>query len=213
MTDTELNQTALEAWKEAIEITETTDGWKDEKKNDQGDVVVSKKNKKGKKIYRVIAKIPIGAEKLIEYMKDTDKICQWNTTLVKHEILKKVDDKTTISYQITTEGGGGVVSSRDFVFLFRSDYRENGDYVQGGTSIEYPSAPKNSKIVRAWNGPGAQIIRPVSDTECTFIWLMDCEYKGWIPSSILDIAMPIAQLQFVECVRKLVININNGKAP
>jgi hypothetical protein len=32
---------------------------------------------------------------------------------------------------------------------------------------------------------------------------MDCEYKGWIPNSILEIAMPMAQLQFVECVRKL----------
>ena len=43
-----------------------------------------------------------------------------------------------------------------------------------------------------------------NENVCEFIWLMDCEYKGWIPSSILDLAMPMAQLQFVESVRKLV---------
>ena len=69
-------------------------------------------------------------------------------------------------------------------------------------------------LPRAWNGPGAQIIRPVSDSpeECEFVWLMDCEYKGWIPSSILDLAMPVAQLQFVGCVRQLAENIKAGKA-
>ena len=34
-------------------------------------------------------------------------------------------------------------------------------------------------------------------------WLMDCEYKGWIPKSVLEIAMPYAQMQFVESVRDL----------
>ena len=60
-------------------------------------------------------------------------------------------------------------------------------------------------FLRAWNGPGAQVVRPVpgDPNSCEFIWLMDCEYKGWIPNSILEIAMPMAQLQFVECVRKL----------
>ncbi len=66
---------------------------------------------------------------------------------------------------------------------------------------------------RAWNGPGAQIVRPVASSpdECEFIWLMDCEYRGWIPSGILDLAMPIAQMQFAACVRKLAKDIKEGK--
>ncbi len=34
-------------------------------------------------------------------------------------------------------------------------------------------------ISRAWNGPGAQVVRPVpgDPNSCEFIWLMDCEYK------------------------------------
>ena len=66
---------------------------------------------------------------------------------------------------------------------------------------------------RAWNGPGAQIIKPIpgEPDACQFVWLMDCEYKGWIPASVLELAMPVAQLQFVDCVRKLAGNIKAGK--
>ena len=39
-----------EAWDEAWEIVNTEDGWKEEKKNSHGDVVVSKKSKKGEGI-------------------------------------------------------------------------------------------------------------------------------------------------------------------
>ena len=38
---------------------------------------------------------------------------------------------------------------------------------------------------------------------CKFVWLMDCDYKGMIPSSIIDIAMPSAQLQMIDCINKL----------
>ncbi len=117
-----------------------------------------------------------------------------------------------ISYQVTAEGGGGIVSSRDFILVFKSDYKD-GAYVQGGCSVEYPGAPKSSKIVRAWNGPGAQVVRPIPGEEdkCEFVWLMDCEYRGWIPSHILELAMPVAQLQFVECVRKLAKDVKEGR--
>jgi len=49
------------------------------------------------------------------------------------------------------------------------------------------------------------MILPVTGdaNSCTFIWLMDCDYKGWMPQSVLDIAMPIAQTQFIDCLKKL----------
>jgi len=49
------------------------------------------------------------------------------------------------------------------------------------------------------------MIAPVAadPNSSTFIWLMDCDYKGWMPQSVLDIAMPIAQTQFIECLKKL----------
>ena len=40
--------TVDEAFNEAFEILYSEEGWKEEKKNDEGDIVVSKKSKKGK---------------------------------------------------------------------------------------------------------------------------------------------------------------------
>ena len=113
-----------------------------------------------------------------------------------------------------------MVSARDFVYASKKGY--NGQvFVMGGKSVEYKDAPKSSKIVRAVNGAGCQMVSPTEDPNvCEFVWLMDCDYKvrekhshllcftrvfiqGWMPQSVLDIAMPIAQTQFIECLRKL----------
>ena len=48
--DSELLSLVDEAWDEAWEIIIEEEGWKEEKKGDHGDVVKSKKNKKGKNI-------------------------------------------------------------------------------------------------------------------------------------------------------------------
>ena len=106
---------------------------------------------------------------------------------------------------MTSDGGGGMVSSRDFVYAAKTGYK--GDvFVMGGRSVDYKDAPSSSKIVRceslppvcklwmtslifvclsrrAINGPGCQMILPVAGdaNSCTFIWLMDCDYKGWMP--------------------------------
>ena len=78
-------------------------------------------------------------------------------------------------------------------------------FISAGCSIDYPDAPQDSKIVRAWNGPGGQMIKPIAGeaNKCELYWLMDCEYKGMIPASVLSLAMPLAQLQFIECVREM----------
>ena len=59
--------------------------------------------------------------------------------------------------------------------------------------------------MRTVHGPGCQIVQPVvgEPGKSKFIWLMDCDYKGMIPSSIIEIAMPSAQLQMIECIKKL----------
>ena len=52
--DAELLQIVTEAFNDAYDILYSEDGWKEEKKNDEGDVVVSKKSKKGKSYKLVI---------------------------------------------------------------------------------------------------------------------------------------------------------------
>ena len=41
--------------------------------------------------------------------------------------------------------------------------------------------------------------------QCEFIWLMDCDFKGSLPGSVVDIAMPMAQFTFANCIRNLVM--------
>ena len=54
MQDAELLQIVTEAFNDAYDILYSEDGWKEDKKNDEGDVVVSKKSKKGKSYKLVI---------------------------------------------------------------------------------------------------------------------------------------------------------------
>merc|ERR1712032_435506 len=190
MSQAEFIKQASEAWEEAIKIAESTTGWKEEKN--------------GKKIYRCKATVAAPPALLIEAMRDTDKVVDWNKTLLQSKLLKRINDEFSITYQVTSDGGGGMVSSRDFVYCAKTGFK--GDvFVMGGRSVDYKDAPSSSKIVRAINGPGCQMIAPVAGdpNSSTFIWLMYCDYKGWMPQSVLDIAMPIAQTQFIECLKKL----------
>lgn len=41
----------------------------------------------------------------------------WNPTLIESKIIKRIDSNTDIAYSVSTSGGGGIVSSRDFVNL------------------------------------------------------------------------------------------------
>jgi len=194
-----------DAWEEAVEIAKSEDGWKEEKNDKKtGDTVESKKNKKGRKIYRCKARINIPPKLLIAAISDTDSVTTWNTTLTEAKLLKTLNDECAISYQVTCDGGGGMVSARDFVYASKKGYMGEV-FVMGGLSVDYKDAPAPSKIVRAVNGVGCQMVTPCAEDQnmCDFLWLMDCDYKGWLPQSVLDIAMPSAQVQFIECIRKM----------
>ena len=53
-------------------------------------------------MYRIKVIIDTSAEKLIAAFENSDDITKWNTTLSKHQILKKFDNtNATISYQVT----------------------------------------------------------------------------------------------------------------
>jgi len=201
-TDAELLSIVTEAFNDAYDTLYSEDGWKEEKKNDEGDIVMSKKSKKGKKIYRITAIIDCDAKKLSQKLADTRDLTTWNKTLVKHQQIKKVNDQVNVTYQVTA--GQGPVSSRDFVLVFKSEWR--GDvFVQAGRSVEWPNAPTSKGAVRAENGPTGTVVKPLPGGKTEFRWLMDCDYSGWIPAGILNMAMPIAQMDFAGSVRKLAL--------
>ena len=158
-------------------------------------------------------------------------------------MLEKITNNIAITYQVgkhvlkiptacpmsnnkvTTDAAGGMVSSRDFVYLYKIG-EEGSSWVMGGKSTEYSEAPARGGIVRAVNGPGLMMVTPeqVSASDagvwwsvslsyvtlycqdpdwCQVIWLMDCEYRGMMMQKILDLALPIAQTSYMECLRIL----------
>ena len=113
----ELHKTVDSAFEEAYELILSEEGWTEVKRNECGDVVVTKINKRGKPIYRVRGVIDIAPEKLIPALQDVGNTTTWNDTLTKCEIVSELSDNVKISYQIT--GSQGPVSSRDFIMIFK----------------------------------------------------------------------------------------------
>ena len=203
VTDEQIVELVSAALESAMELANEEDGWKVVKEEGEA-TVKSKKNKDGRKVWLCTALVDISPKDLWAKLLDTDNLTSWNTTLTESKTIKKLDGDVKVSYQVTTEGGGGIVSARDFVYGSKT-VEKNGTFTMGGMSVEVADKPEQKGRVRAVHGPGCQMVQPVEGEsgKSNFIWLMDCDYKGMVPSSIIEIAMPSAQLQMIECISKL----------
>merc|ERR1711990_675974 len=172
----------------AVGILNDKDGWKVEKEKD-GATIKSKKNAQGRKVWMCEVVTPVPASKLWAKLQDTDSIASWNTTLTESRVLRHIGD-VKISYQMTTEGGGGLVSARDFVYGSKSEVRD-GLHIMAGCSVNLADQPEVSGRVRAMHGPGCQTVQ-AEGNGCRMI-----------PGSVVELAMPAAQLQMVECIMGL----------
>ena len=114
-----LQDTAFSAFEDAYNLMENNTDWKEVKKNEVGDTVVTRKNKNGKNIYRINAVIDIAPETLINTLRDFKKQTTWNKTLTKMDVLSDISEDVKVTYQVTSEGGGGIVSARDFVLVIK----------------------------------------------------------------------------------------------
>eukprot|EP00092_Neocalanus_flemingeri_P008832 GFUD01009506.1.p1 GENE.GFUD01009506.1~~GFUD01009506.1.p1 ORF type:complete len:208 (-),score=79.00 GFUD01009506.1:121-744(-) len=202
-TDEQIVEMVSAALEYAMELASEEDGWKMEKEQENATVKI-KKNKEDRKVWLCTATVNIAPKDLWDKLLDTDNLTAWNTTLTESKTIKTLDGDVKVSYQVTSEGGGGVVSARDFVYGSKILVKD-GIFAIGGMSVEVSEQPEKKGCVRAVHGPGCQIVKPVEGEagKSKFIWLMDCDYKGMIPSSIIEIAMPSAQLQMIDCISKL----------
>ena len=57
------------------------------------------------------------------------------------------------------DAAGGLVSSRDFVYLYMIG-SEGAAWVMAGQSVDCEDAPSSGSFVRADNGPGLQMVTP-----------------------------------------------------
>ncbi|KAI9564628.1 hypothetical protein GHT06_008369 [Daphnia sinensis] len=200
--DDELARKALESFEEALS-TINSDGWKIEKQTPEGDVVHSKFIRRNHKIFRITGTVDIPPKLLFDELdRNIENVPSWNPTLLECRTLKTVNEKVSISYQLAAEGGGGIISSRDFINLRYCEVRD-GVYICAGTSIVFPEMPAQKGYVRGENGPGCWVMTPIPNepNKCVFQWLLDTNLKGWIPQSIIDTALSFAMCDYLRYVR------------
>ncbi|XP_071442814.1 steroidogenic acute regulatory protein-like isoform X2 [Hetaerina americana] len=219
----EYKKKGREALRDAWRLV-NSDGWRLEKKGsddkeggDALDEVCSMhlSSPKGKKIYRLKGRVELPPKFLLnELFFRIDNVPNWNPTLIESYRIQAVDDHTDISYQVTAEGGGGIVSSRDFVNLRHWDVVE-GSYVSAGLSITHPDKPPQKKYVRGENGPGCWAMSPIPGEpgSCTFQWLLDTNLKGWLTQYVVDGALTVAMFDYIRHIRLYAKWLNSSQGP
>ena len=102
-----------------------------------------------------------------------------------------------------TAGQRPFVSQRDFTFLV-SSVMEDGVWVAGGTSIPLPSHPPSERYVRAWQHPTCMEVRPREGAQgqTVFTWLLQCDFGGLLPVSLLNMVMPYCIKLFTASLKK-----------
>merc|ERR1712055_749898 len=148
-TDDQIVEVVTAALDYAVELSEEEEGWKVEK--EEGNAVVKvKKNKEDRKVWLCTATVDIAPKVLWDKLLDTDNLTSWNTTLTQSKTIKKLPGDVKVTYQVTSEGGGGVVSARDFVYGSKTLVKD-GAFIIGGMSVEVSELPEGSTCSwRTW---------------------------------------------------------------
>lgn len=202
-TDQQIIITVSSALTTALALAQEEDGWTVAKEEKEA-VVKTKKNKEGRKVWLCEATVNVGPAVLWAALADTDNLTSWNSTLTTSRVVRTLAEDVKVTYQVTSEGGGGLVSARDFVYGCQTKVVSANKKIIGGLSLTLSDQPEVAGVVRAVHGPGMQMVEDIGETDsCRFVWLMDCDYRGMIPTSIIEIAMPNAQLQMIGCINKL----------
>jgi len=199
----EYKKMAEEVLNAAYTNINSDEGWNLEKRTENGDIVHSKTINR-KKVFRIMGYIDLAPRMLLEELFYNLEVGpMWNPTIVDCRILQPIDEFTDVSYHVSADAAGGVVSTRDFVVL-RHWSQMDGSYVSAGCSVEHTAMPAQPKKVRGENGPTCYVFTPIEGQpdKCHFRWLLDTDLKGWIPQSIIDKALSGAQLDFMQYLRR-----------
>lgn len=174
--------------------------WQLEKETPRGGSVHSKSVSKGPKLFRLTAKVHLPPQLLLNQLFDhIGEMPNWNPTVIESHRLEVIDHQTDITYQVSAAGGGGVITSRDFVILRHWDMRGES-YVSASASVLHPKKPPSKNYIRGENYPGCWVMKPIPDEYdwCDFQWLLNTNLKGWLPNYVVDSAFTNVMLEFLE---------------
>ncbi|XP_014893293.1 stAR-related lipid transfer protein 3 isoform X3 [Poecilia latipinna] len=186
------------------------ENWKLEKTSDTGDSVYSLETISYGKIFILKAFMQCPAECVYqETIMQPEKVVEWTKTVTSCQILQRVDDNTLVTHDVAASVGGGIVASRDYVNVRRIERRQNS-YLSAGVSTNHDARPPTDRYVRGENHPGGFVVLKSSNNPavCTFIWILNTDFKGHLPRYLIHQALPSGMFEFVGQLRERIAERN-----
>uniref|UniRef100_A0A3Q3AV33 START domain-containing protein 1 n=1 Tax=Kryptolebias marmoratus TaxID=37003 RepID=A0A3Q3AV33_KRYMA len=197
-------QHGQEAMRKALSMLEDREGWKVEIKESNGDVICSKVIPGSRTVFRLEAVLEASVDELYDLLfVRVEEMPRWNPSIKHIKVLKQVGPETVVTHEVSAEMAGNLIGQRDFLTVRHSCKQKFGVYL-GGAAIQLESFPPQAGFVRAEDGPTCIVIRPLDKdaTKSSFTWLLNVDIKGWLPKSIVNQALPQAQLDFTRHLRR-----------
>ncbi|XP_028286188.1 steroidogenic acute regulatory protein, mitochondrial [Parambassis ranga] len=197
-------QQGREAMRKALSMLEDKDGWKVEITESNGDVIYSKVMPGARKVFRLEAVLEASMDELYNLLfVRVEEMHHWNPGIQHVKVLKHVGPETIITHEVSAETAGNLIGQRDFLSVRHSCKQESSVYL-GGAATQLESYPPQAGFVRAEDGPTCIVIKALDGdtTKSHFTWLLNMDIKGWLPMSIVNQALPRAQLDFTRHLRR-----------
>ncbi|XP_071763953.2 steroidogenic acute regulatory protein, mitochondrial [Centroberyx gerrardi] len=197
-------QQGQDAMRKALDILEDKEGWKTEIAEGNGDVICSKVIAGARKVFRLEAVLEASAEELYDILfVKVEEMHRWNPSIQHIKILKHVGPETVVTHEVSAETAGNLIGQRDFLSVRHSCKHKSCIYL-GGAATQMESFPPQKGFVRAEDGPTCIIIEALAEDSgrSRFTWLLNMDVKGWLPKSIVNQALPRAQLDFTRHLRR-----------
>ena len=136
----------------------------------------------------------------------------WNPTLEGYDVLREDETgsewpdafgrSTRVTKTTAASECGGLVSSRDFTNLKRTEKRGKR-YLVGGLGLEDPEAwPPVSGAIRGRNGHCGWVFAPGTNRNTTDVtWVINSDLSGWLSRGLIDSAISTVMIKFAKACR------------
>ncbi|CAG0901170.1 unnamed protein product [Cyprideis torosa] len=133
------------------------------------------------------------------------EIPSWNSSILTARTLQIIDEFTDISYQLTGDQGGGLISST-LKHNHSVTCQKVLPYVTVSQSVRHSAMPPQPQCVRGENKIVCFHLEHFQEgTRLT--WMLHTDLKGWIPKTVVDASLSAAMLGTLSCLRRRLIEI------
>ncbi|NXP46536.1 STAR protein, partial [Heliornis fulica] len=185
------------ALQQALSILQWPTSWQAESALDTGTSMSSATLPGLGKVFRVEAVLPVPVARLHqELFERIEQMPQWNPTLSRVKVLRRVGTDTLVTHEVTTPSPGNVVGQRDFVSVRHRGRREMDVYLVGATT-HLEQLPMQEGCIRySLRNVMSQGIMGTPP-----LWGVSLP-QGWIPTSVINRVLPQSQADFIKHLQR-----------